>query len=108
MREQSSNAGPNPDEAFRSTHDIRGLVACFTSTRVGVSQLLGYLRDGDTIDDFLNDFPTVRRDEAQRSAPSNGSTTSTSERRSGTVPTSLAGRKQGHRGRRVHGVGRPG
>ena len=65
MREQS-NAGPNPDEAFRSTHDIRGVVACFTSTRVGVSQLLGYLRDGHTIDDFLNDCPTVTRDQAQR------------------------------------------
>ena len=33
---------------------------------VGVSQLLGYLRDGYTIDDFLRDFPTVTKDQAQR------------------------------------------
>ena len=65
MREQS-NGGPSPDEVFRSTPDIRGGVACFTGTRVGVSQLLGYLRDGNRIDDFLRDFPTVTKDQAQR------------------------------------------
>ena len=32
----------------------------------GVAQLLGYLREGHTIEDFLNDFPTVTRDQAQR------------------------------------------
>ena len=64
MRKQS-NAAPHPDEVFRSTPDIRGGVACFTGTRVGVSQLLGYLRDGYTIDDFLSDFPTVTKDQAQ-------------------------------------------
>ena len=61
-----SNAGPDTDEVFRATPDIRGGVACFTGTRVGVSQLLGYLRDGCTIDDFLSDFPTVTKDQAQR------------------------------------------
>ena len=64
MREQS-NVEPHPDEVFRATPDIRGGVACFTGTRVGVSQLLGYLRDGYTIDDFLRDFPTVTKDQAQ-------------------------------------------
>ena len=65
MREQS-NPGSDPDEVFRATPDIRGGVACFTGTRVGVSRLLGYLRDGHTIGDFLNDFPSVTRDQAQR------------------------------------------
>ena len=64
MRVQS-NAGPDADEAFQATPDIRGGIACFTGTRVGVSQLLGYLRDGHTIDDFLNDFPTVTKEQAQ-------------------------------------------
>ena len=64
MREQS-NGRPETDEVFRSRPDIRGGVACFTGTRVGVSQLLGYLRDGHTIEDFLNNFPTVTRDQAQ-------------------------------------------
>ena len=55
----------HPDEVFLSTPEIRGGVACFAGTRVGVSQLLGYLRDGYTIDDFLSDFPTVKKDQAQ-------------------------------------------
>ena len=62
---EQSKAGPDPDEVFRMRPDIRGGVACFAGTRMGVSQLLGYLRDGHTIDDFLNDFPTVTRDQAQ-------------------------------------------
>ena len=65
MREQS-NAGLDPGEVFQATAEVRGGVACFTGTRVGVSQLLGYLRDGHTIEDFLNDFPTVTREQAQR------------------------------------------
>ena len=63
---EQSNAGPDPDEVFQARTDIRGGIACFTGTRVGVSQLLGYLRDGCTIDDFLSDFPTVTKDQAQR------------------------------------------
>ena len=64
MREQAK-AGPNRDGVFRVRPEIRGGVACFTGTRVSVSQLLGYLRDGLSIDDFLNDFPTVTRDQGQ-------------------------------------------
>ena len=64
MTEQS-NALPHPDEVFLSTPEVRGGVACFSGTRVGVSQLLGYLRDGHTIDDFLKDFPTVKKHQAQ-------------------------------------------
>ena len=63
---EQSNAGSDPDEVFRAKPDIRSGVACFTGTRVGVSELLGYLRDGCAIDNFLNDFPTVTRDQAQR------------------------------------------
>lgn len=62
---ERSNVMPHPDEVFLSTPEIRGGIACFTGTRVGVAQLLGYLRDGYTIDDFLSDFPTVSKDQAQ-------------------------------------------
>ena len=62
---ERSNFPPHPDEVFLSTPEIRGGVACFAGTRVGLSQLLGYLRDGYTIDDFLSDFPTVKKDQAQ-------------------------------------------
>lgn len=37
---------------------------CFTGTRVPVQSLLDYLEDGDTLDSFLTDFTTVRRDQA--------------------------------------------
>ena len=62
---EQSNSLPPPDEVFLSTPEVRGGVACFAGTRVGVSQLLGYLRDGYTIDDFLSDFPTVKKHQAQ-------------------------------------------
>ena len=62
---ERSNTLSHPDEVFLSTPEIRGGVACFSGTRVGVSQLLGYLRDGHTIDDFLKDFPTVTKHQAQ-------------------------------------------
>ena len=62
---ERSDILPHPDEVFLSTPAIRGGIACFAGTRVGVSQLLGYLRDGYTIDDFLSDFPTVSKDQAQ-------------------------------------------
>jgi len=37
---------------------------CFTGTRVPVQTLLDYIEDGDTLDSFLQDFPTVKRDQA--------------------------------------------
>ena len=35
----------------------------FYGTRVPVQTLLDYLEAGDTIDEFLNGFPTVKRDQ---------------------------------------------
>jgi len=37
---------------------------CFTGTRVPVQTLLDYIEEGDTLDSFLKDFPTVKRDQA--------------------------------------------
>ncbi len=37
---------------------------CFTGTRVTVQTLLDYIEDGDTLDNFLRDFPTVKREQA--------------------------------------------
>jgi len=37
---------------------------CFAGTRVPVRALLDYLEGGDTIDEFLEDFPTVSREKA--------------------------------------------
>jgi uncharacterized protein (DUF433 family) len=34
---------------------------CFAGTRVPVRTLLDYIEGGDSLDDFLEDFPTVAR-----------------------------------------------
>ena len=36
----------------------------FAGTRVPVDTLIGYLLDGNTLDEFLDDFPTVKREDA--------------------------------------------
>jgi uncharacterized protein (DUF433 family) len=37
---------------------------CFAGTRVPVRALLDYLEGGDTLDDFLEQYPTVSRKQA--------------------------------------------
>ena len=41
--------------------DIQGGVPVFRGTRVPFQALLYYLEGGQTLDDFLDDFPTVAR-----------------------------------------------
>lgn len=38
----------------------------FHGTRVPIRTLIDYLAGGDTLDDFLDDFPTVSREQALR------------------------------------------
>jgi len=45
--------------------EILGGAAVFVGTRVPVQSLLDYLRGGDTLDQFLQDFPSVRREQAE-------------------------------------------
>ncbi len=45
----------------RSDEVMSGAVV-FTGTRVPVQSLLDYLEEGDTLDHFLEDFPTVTRE----------------------------------------------
>jgi len=44
--------------------DILGGTPVFRGTRVPYQALLDYLEGGQTIDEFLDDFPTVSRDAA--------------------------------------------
>jgi uncharacterized protein (DUF433 family) len=39
---------------------------CFTGARVPVQTLLDYIEDGDTLDNFSKDFPTVKHEQAVR------------------------------------------
>ncbi len=44
--------------------EIMSGTPCFAGTRVPARTLLDYLEGGDTIDDFLEDFPTVSHEQA--------------------------------------------
>ena len=45
-----------------STPDIMGGTPVFAGTRVPVQTLLDYLKAGESIDDFLEGFPTISRE----------------------------------------------
>jgi uncharacterized protein (DUF433 family) len=44
-----------------SSPDVLSGVPVFAGTRVPVQSLIDYLEGGETIDDFLEGFPTVKR-----------------------------------------------
>ena len=44
--------------------EIMSGTPCFAGTRVPVRNLLDYLEAGDSLDEFLEDFPTVSRKQA--------------------------------------------
>ena len=48
----------------RDPHIMSGEL-CFTGTRVPVKGLFDWLEDNYTIDDFLENFPTVTREQVQ-------------------------------------------
>ena len=45
--------------------EILGGTPVFAGTRVPVRTLFDYLEAGDRLDDFLDDFPTVAREQAR-------------------------------------------
>lgn len=46
-----------------SSPDVMSGAPVFAGTRVPVQTLLDYLKGGDSIDDFLEGFPTVTREQ---------------------------------------------
>jgi uncharacterized protein (DUF433 family) len=44
--------------------DVMSGAAVFVGTRVPVQSLLDYLAGGHTLEEFLDDFPTVKREQA--------------------------------------------
>jgi uncharacterized protein (DUF433 family) len=55
--------GTNPEVIDRSP-DVLGGVPVFAGTRVPVRTLIDYLEAGDSLNEFLADFPTVTREQA--------------------------------------------
>lgn len=43
---------------------IMGGTPCFNGTRVPIQTFIDYIEGGETLDEFLNDFPTVTREQA--------------------------------------------
>ncbi|HEV8673751.1 MAG TPA: DUF433 domain-containing protein [Methylomirabilota bacterium] len=52
------------DQILRSDPDILGGTPIFVGTRVPVQSLFDYLEGGETLDEFLRQFPSVKRDQA--------------------------------------------
>ena len=46
---------------YHSTKEIQGGEVVFYGTRVPVKTLIDYLKAGDSLDDFLQDFPSVSK-----------------------------------------------
>ena len=47
-----------------SDPDILGGTPVFVGTRVPVQSLFDYIEGGDTLDEFLHQFPSVKREQA--------------------------------------------
>lgn len=52
-------------EVIAANPEVLGGVPVFLGTRVPVRSLLDYLAAGGTLTEFLDDFPTVSREQAQ-------------------------------------------
>jgi uncharacterized protein (DUF433 family) len=50
-------------QIITSSLDVMGGTPVFAGTRVPVQTLLDYLKTGESIDDFLEGFPTVTREQ---------------------------------------------
>jgi uncharacterized protein (DUF433 family) len=53
------------DQLIIRSKDILGGTPVFAGTRVPVQALIDYLKRGHTLDEFLNDFPTVHKEQAE-------------------------------------------
>ncbi len=51
-------------EVYHSDPEIMGGTPVFQGTRVPIQTLLDYLEGGDTLDEFLDGFPGVSREQA--------------------------------------------
>lgn len=55
---------PSTKMPIHSDPEIMGGTPVFVGTRVPAQTLLDYLEGGDSIDEFLEDFPSVSREQA--------------------------------------------
>jgi len=58
---------------IQSSKDIMSGTPVFKGTRVPFQNLIDYLKAGDSLDKFLDDFPSVSRKQAQKALQLAGS-----------------------------------
>jgi uncharacterized protein (DUF433 family) len=51
-------------ELILCSNEVLGGTPVFNGTRVPVKNLIDYLEGGDSLDEFLEDFPSVSREQA--------------------------------------------
>ncbi|HUF25535.1 MAG TPA: DUF433 domain-containing protein [Gemmatimonadaceae bacterium] len=56
---------PKVSSVVHSDPEILGGTPVFVGTRVPLQNLIDYLAAGDTLDEFLDQFPSVSREQAQ-------------------------------------------
>lgn len=54
----------DPKPLINQDPEILGGTPVFTGTRVPVQNLMDYLEGNETLDEFLDDFPSVTREQA--------------------------------------------
>jgi uncharacterized protein (DUF433 family) len=52
------------DHVITSDPEVQGGAVVFAGTRVPLKNLIDYLEAGDSLDEFLDDFPSVTREQA--------------------------------------------
>jgi len=55
------------NQTVTSSSEIMGGTTVFAGTRVPIQTLMDYLKTGDSIDEFLEGFPTVSRGQVIKS-----------------------------------------
>jgi uncharacterized protein (DUF433 family) len=61
----SSERSPRTEQIVSRNPNVLGGELVFAGTRVPVQTLVDYLKAGETLDRFLEGFPTVERDQAE-------------------------------------------
>lgn len=52
------------DQVITSDPEVQGGAVVFAGTRVPLKNLIDYLEAGDSLEEFLDDFPSVSREQA--------------------------------------------
>lgn len=52
------------DQVITSDPEVQGGAVVFAGTRVPLKNLIDYLEAGDSLEEFLDDFPSVTREQA--------------------------------------------